>query len=283
MLFGSPLVRSMVSQSDRGKWLSSFVRVCLVVMVSLLFSGIEGAAYGAPSDPEVLSILKSLDEHSNNYKDYRSDTYIEAKEKGKLTLVYEASIFRRKEDHRLMLLFTKPKTAQGVGYLKVDHNLWYYDPSVGKWEHVSDRERIGKTNSRRSDYDESRLAADYDVVDGGEAKLGTRDTRVIKLRAKANLDLEFPVIKVWVDKKNNTLVKREDYSLSGRLYRTAYFTKWATLRDEGRNKTLWYAKEVRIYDEIEKDNQLLIVSKDLDIHDLPANIFTKAWLEGKSR
>ena len=283
MLFCSPLVRSMVSQSDSGKWLSSFVRGCFVVMVSLLFSGIEGAAHGAPADPEVLSILRTLDEHSNNYKDYRSDVYIETKEKGKLTLVYEASIFRRKEDHRLMLLFTKPKTSQGVGYLKVDHNLWYYDPSVGKWEHVSDRERIGKTNSRRSDYDESRLAVDYDVVDGGEAKLGARDTRVIKLRAKPDLDLEFPVIKVWIDKKNNTLVKREDYSLSGRLYRTAYFTKWATLRDEGRNKTLWYAKEVRIYDEIEKDNQLLIVSKDLDIHDLPANIFTKAWLEGKSR
>ena len=61
-----------------------------------------------------------------------------------------------------MFLFLKPKASQGQGYLRLDKNLWFYDPSVGKWERRTERERIGGTNSRRSDFDESRLAEEYD-------------------------------------------------------------------------------------------------------------------------
>ena len=46
-----------------------------------------------------------------------------------------------------MILFTKPKASQGKGYLRLDKNLWFYDPSVGKWERRTERERIGGTDS----------------------------------------------------------------------------------------------------------------------------------------
>src|SRR5580658_1845088 len=57
-------------------------------------------------------------------------------------------------------------------YLRIDKNLWFYDPSIGKWERRTERERIGGTNSRRSDFDESRLSEEYDPADEGEEKLG---------------------------------------------------------------------------------------------------------------
>jgi hypothetical protein len=40
---------------------------------------------------------------------------------------------------------------------------------------------------------------------------------------------------------------------------------------------------MRFYDEIEKQNQTLILIKQIDLRALSANLFTKAWLESKSR
>ena len=67
--------------------------------------------------------------------------------------------------------FTKPKSEEGKGYLRLDKNLWSYDPNTGKWERTTEREKIGGTNSRRSDFDESRLAEEFDPKFDGESKL----------------------------------------------------------------------------------------------------------------
>ena len=130
-------------------------------------------ALAAPSQQaELVEILKVVDERQRNNGDWRSLVYMEQKERDKVDVVYEALVFRRSEDQKFMILFTKPKASQGQGYLRMDKNLWFYDPSVGKWERRTERERIGGTNSRRSDFDESRLAEEYDPEFVGEEKLG---------------------------------------------------------------------------------------------------------------
>jgi len=40
---------------------------------------------------------------------------------------------------------------------------------------------------------------------------------------------------------------------------------------------------MRFFDEIEKANSTHIVIQQIDLRSLEANIFTKAWLESKSR
>jgi hypothetical protein len=118
----------------------------------------EEAKKSSYTPEQLLGFIKTVDERQRNSGDYRSEAYIEQKEKGKVAVVYEAVIYRRSQDQRFIILFTKPKSSQGQGYLRVDKNLWFYDPAVGKWERRTERERIGGTNSRRSDFDESRLA-----------------------------------------------------------------------------------------------------------------------------
>jgi hypothetical protein len=38
-----------------------------------------------------------------------------------------------------------------------------------------------------------------------------------------------------------------------------------------------------MFDEIEKGNSTLILIKEIDLRKLEANLFTKAWLESRSR
>jgi hypothetical protein len=235
------------------------------------------------SKEELVNILKQVDDRQSNQGDWRSEVYIEQKEKGKVAVEYDAMVYRRSADQRFIILFTKPKASQGQGYLRIDQNLWFYDPAVGKWERRTERERIGGTNSRRSDFDESRLAQEYDPSEAGEEKLGVYNAQVLNLKGKSGLDLAFPVIKLWVDKDTKNVLKRQEFALSGRLLRTSYYPKWKKIYSESRKADIWYPQEIRFYDEVEKENSTLILIKSVDLHALEPNLFTKAWLEGKSR
>ena len=140
----------------------------------------------------MIDMLKIVDDRQRNNGDWRASAYLEQKEKDKVDVVYETEYFRRSSDQKFMILFTKPKSSAGQGYLRIDKNLWFYDPSVGKWERRTERERIGGTNSRRSDFDESRLAEEYDPTDEGEEKLGAYTAQKLLLKGKAGLDLRLP-------------------------------------------------------------------------------------------
>src|SRR5215472_15796013 len=115
-------------------------------------------AHSALSDEQMHQMHNTLDDRQRNAGDYKALVYLEQKEKDKTDVVREAIVYRRSADQKLMILFSKPKSEQGKGYLRLEKNLWSYDPNVGKWERRTERERIAGTDSRRADFDESRLA-----------------------------------------------------------------------------------------------------------------------------
>jgi outer membrane lipoprotein-sorting protein len=239
---------------------------------------------GVPiSKDAMVAMLKTLDERQRNQGDWKALIYMEQKERDKADVAYEALVFRRDTDEKFLILFTKPKAESGKGYLRMDKNLWMYDPTVGKWERRTERERIGGTDSRREDLDESRLAIEYEPADKGEEKLGVFTVRHLALTAKPGIDVAYPVIELWIDTASGNTLKRQDFALSGRLMRTAYYPKWQKIFSQSKNAEVWYPMEMRFYDEVDKANSTIILMKAVDLRPLEANIFTKAWLESKSR
>jgi hypothetical protein len=93
----------------------------------------------------------------------------------------------------------------------------------------------------------------------------------------------FPTIRLWVDQATGNVLKRQEMALSGRLMRTAYYPRWKKVFSESKKADVWYAEEMRFYDEVEKANQTLVLVKSIDLRPLDPNLFTKAWLESKSR
>jgi outer membrane lipoprotein-sorting protein len=233
--------------------------------------------------PEMVEILETIDDRQSNSGDYKALAYIEQKERDKDDLLYEAVIYRRDDDDKLMILFNRPKAEAGKGYLRLDKNMFFYDPTVGKWERRTERERIGGTNSQRSDFDESRLAEEYTPAYVGSEKLGKFAVHHMKLSAKPEADVAYPVMHLWVDQSSLNILKAQEMALSGKLMRTTYYPKWRTLFSEDKGKEIFFPREIRIYDEVEKGNSTLVVLRKVDLRPLQTNIFTKAWLESKSR
>jgi hypothetical protein len=278
------------------------VRLSLLLVPALALAVAAGvAAQPAPAAPaaaggeapaltqpaltqeEMVGILKTIDERQRNSGDYKSLAYIEAREKGKDEVVYEAVVYRRDEDDKFMILFLKPKAEQGKGYLRIDENLWMYDPAVGRWERRTERERIAGSDSRRADFDEWRLADEFEPSYGGRETLGKFTAHKLILKAKPGTDVAYPVLHVWVDVETTNVLKQQDFALSGKLMRTAYFPKWQKVFSESKGEDVWYPKEMRFFDEVEKGNRTTVVIREVDLRPLEANIFTKAWLESKSR
>ncbi len=97
------------------------------------------------------------------------------------------------------------------------------------------------------------------------------------------MDVSYPVRHLWVDQASLNILKRQDFALSGKLMRTSYYPKWKKIYSESKKGEVWYPEEMRFFDEIEKGNSTLILIQEIDLRALDPNIFTKAWLESKSR
>lgn len=259
---------------------SMSARPALLLLALALCAPVAGRAL---SDAELAKVVATIDERQRNSGDWKALAYMEAKEKGKTDVVYELLVYRRDEDDKQMFLFTRPKSEAGKGYLRIEKNLWLYDPAVGRWERRTERERIGGTDTRRGDLDESRLVEEYDAKWLGQEKLGVYAVDRIKLTVKPGVDVAFPVVELWVDKATLNVLKRQEFALSGKLMRTNYYPRWKKVYSPSKRAEVWYPEEMRIFDEIEKGNQTLILIKEIDLRPLEANLFTKAWLESKSR
>ena len=103
------------------------------------------------------------------------------------------------------------------------------------------------------------------------------------MTAKPGVDVAFPRVRLWVDAKTLNVLKQQDIALSGRVSRTTYYPRWRKIFSESKKADVWFPEEMRIFDEIEKGNSTLILIKEVDLRPLAANLFTKAWLESKSR
>ena len=258
------------------------MRIKIAVVLALLLAAMAVRA-GGLSPEETLALVKEIDDRQRNSGDYKALCYLELKEKDKNDLIYQLVVYRRDENDKLMMLFIKPKAEAGKGYLRIDKNLFMYDPATGKWDRRTERERIGGTDSRRADYDESRLAEEYDPVYLKEGKLGKFKVHELKLTAKKDADVAYPVMRMWVDQATGNSLKTQEFALSGKLMRTSYNPKWEKMFSPSKGADVYFPREIRIYDEIEKGNRTTIVIQKVDLRSLPANIFTKAWLESRSR
>ena len=253
------------------------------VVTLLLLATLGAPAAARPADVDVNQIVRAIDERQRNQGDWKALCYMEQKEKDKTDVVYELVVYRRDLANQQLFLFTKPKSEAGKGYLRIDKNLWLYDPATGKWERRTERERIGGTDTRRGDLDASRLAEEYDARWEADEKLGAYDVHRVALKVKEGVDVAFPQVRMWIDAPTGNVLKTQELALSGRLMRTTYRPRWKKVFSESKGADVWYPEEIRIYDEVEKANSTLILIRQIDLHALAANMFTKAWLEAKSR
>ncbi len=232
---------------------------------------------------ETKSLVKLVDERQRNTGDYTSTAFIDQKEKDGTSKAFESKVFRRDEDNKWMILFLKPKAEAGKGYLRIEKNLFLYEPSLGKWQRQTERASLAGTGSRRDDFDQSRLAEEYDAKFVADENLGKFKVHRLKLTAKPKVEVASPLIELWIDQESKNILKRQESALSGKLLRTSFYPNWEKMFSKSKNADVYVPREIRVFDEIEAGSSTTILLRDVKLDPLDKNMFTKAWLESQSR
>jgi outer membrane lipoprotein-sorting protein len=262
--------------------------ILLIVFSSLLIS------QEPPID--VNEVLDEIDEKLSYEGDFKAEvTFIQQKinenTKEKEKTVKIAELFRKDEEDKFLMIFTSPKVDAGKGYLYVDENLWFYDSQSREFTKKTVSESIGGTDSKQRDLEKSKLTDYFDFEYAGEDTVGKIECYTMIGRAKDLTDLEYPVTKIWVNKRDLLPLKREEYTVAAmdsedlsdvRPSQTVAYLKYTRVKDEKSDKDVIAVQKMVVVNNREKGRMTVIETNDIELKDLPDNIFTKAYLENRS-
>jgi len=243
-----------------------------------LFLMICVSAFGQVSEVESDKAFKIIDDMNklSTFKgDYSCTVSLIVEKPGKPKENLQFKFFERIEKELFTMVQLFPEADKGNGYLKEGDNIWSYDPISRKFSHTSLKEALGDSDIKVDDMsnDDSSYRKNYKIVDFKEEKLGKYDVYVISLEATTSLPA-YAKTDLYIRKDIPLLLKRTDFSASGRLMSTVLIPKYAKT-EKG------YVGYQRIFrDELNPGEQTQQIISDLSFEALPDRIFTKAYLEG---
>lgn len=239
-------------------------------------------ALGA-ADSRYAALLKKADDHTNFADtDFSAEYTITQDKPGEGRTVTKAMAFRRDRKAQFLVLLVEPAEDKGKGYLMVEGGLWLYDPRDRRFTFTSAEDAFRNTNARNSDFALSNLAGLYEAIAGSKEKLGIYSCTKLELKAKSPA-APFPRKTVWIS-DDNAVRMFKDYSLSGQLLRTVAY-QYQTLRGRDVPARIVIVDELKkkVIDGKEKKETTMISVAKPSFSDLPAELFTKDYLERTSR
>jgi outer membrane lipoprotein-sorting protein len=233
---------------------------------------------GSPSwaEPDFTAVLSKIDEITNFTTDF-SGVYAAVKERaGELPLTIQAQMFRRDRESKFVILILAPQAQKGQGYLEIDNNLWFYDPESRLFTHSSLKENWQNSDAMNGDFYRTNYARDYGVESWTEGNLGVYPVHILMLKGKTS-EVTYPWKRIWVRKDIGVILKSEDYSLSRRIMRSAYYPTYAKIGSR------YVATRMLFVDELNKGNRTQMTLSDPSVQPLAGSTFTKAYLERVNR
>jgi len=253
----------------------AFLRHTLIAIIAIAAFAVAPAGAQAP---DFTAMLRSIDANSDfGAQDFSAVFTIVTQKPNEKDTVMQVRLFRRDDNNQMVWIMQKPEAQKGQGFLKVDENVWMYDPESGKFNHSTMKEQIQNSKAKSSDLTRTSLANDYDIVSTGDGVLGKYPVWILTLKAKNN-EVSYPTLKVSIRKDKPLLLKEEDYSLSGRLMRTLYYPP--TYIDVA-GKTI--SSQTLIVDELNKGEKSQLTISDVSVAPLPDTTFSKAFLSQSSK
>lgn len=173
--------------------------------------------------------------------------------------------------------YTAPPREQGTKMLKVEDNLWIYDPGTDRTIQISGnmlkQSVMGSDLSYEDFMEETSLEVDYAAVIDKEATYDGSDCWILDLTAKRE-GLAYHKARIYVDKQRYVILYELMYAKSGKLLKSIKYS------DVTKSGNRWYPRYVLFKDELKdgKGTEYYIDSIEFDIS-IPSSTFTKAMLK----
>jgi len=192
------------------------------------------------------------------------------------TKTFKQQIFRRDKDDAFLMITLEPESRKGQGMLRVDNNMWRYDPTSRKFTHTTIKDTYENSTVTNNDFRRWQRSIDYSVEKLSSGTLGNYNVIIGELKAN-NDEVPFPYIKMYIEADRKIVLKVEEYSLSMKLLRTAYYTQYVQIGDS-------FVPTVQIFqDGLIPEKRSQTTYTDISTKPLPDYYFTKEYLERVSQ
>jgi outer membrane lipoprotein-sorting protein len=198
--------------------------LAMKVLVLALASFVTSIA--AAAEPTADELLARLDHAMNSFRDGVFELKLRLRQPDGKTREYAFTTYQKVPNKRLVR-FSSPGDVKGMGLLVENQETMYvFLPGFQRVRrmgtHVKNQSFMGSDFSFE---DMSEIAYGNSYL----AKLLGADAKswILELRAKPGLDLEFPTIKMWIDKGVSQPTRTEYYDAAGRKQKTQLRTGYA--------------------------------------------------------
>lgn len=251
------------------------------LVLAVLLPALAGAADKSPAKVSAQELLSLIDKRMSFTSDYKGTIRMREIRKDGVERALEMVVYRRDTTKDLLFVLTQPRSMAGGGYLRIEKNLWEYNPLVGQWERSTRRANLVGTIACEGDFERSSLSEDYQAKDEGVETVDGTSYRKLLLTANSGLEVTFTQLRLWVDPDGN-IVKRIGYSPSGKVLRTDLIRSYQRVKDPASGELVYHYKEVLEFEE-EEGTKMVVHYDEVELAPLSPNIFTKAWLEKRNR
>jgi outer membrane lipoprotein-sorting protein len=235
------------------------------------------SALAFAAQPDFKAMLNELDSMADfGGSDYTAVMTIVTQKPGEKDSTSQIRFFRRDAHDQFVMLILLPDVQKGQGYLKIDENVWFYDPDSRKFNHSTMKENISNSKAKNSDLTKRTWETDYEIASTGESMINKYPVWVIELKAK-NEEVSYPKEKLYVRKDMTILMRQEDYSVSDRLMRTTSYLKYAKVGSR------LVPSQILIEDELNPGEKSQMTMTEPSIAKLPDKVFNKLFLEQVSQ
>jgi outer membrane lipoprotein-sorting protein len=237
----------------------------------------SGGALSLSESRRILQRVDALVTYPGN--DFSAEYTVTEVRPGESTSRTQFVLFRRDRANTYTILIQEPSQDRGKGYLRIDDNLWLYDPVPRRFTVVSASDRFQNTGARNSDFNQSTLAEDYRIIGRTTEQLGAYRTDVYQMEALHH-DVTFPGMRIWID-ENDLVRKFEDYSLSGQHMRTTAVPNYRRLGDQFVPVRIIIQDELRgrVVDGQFRNQRTVIEVDKPSLQPVPDMVFTRTFLE----
>ena len=270
-----PPVRSRGGRA--GDVLPGMAAVRCILSLAVLFL-VPAFALPKENDRKAVQIMQGYEEKLDlEGLDLNSLFTLIQQKPGEADRVLRVRVYRRDRVSSYTLIYLYPDSEKGKGYLRAGDDLFQYFPSTREFVYRNRKEDIGGTDARADLFGKSRALDLYTLSILGTAKVSQWDCDVIRYDAKA-LDVSFPIQKWYVRRSDGLPVKVENFSVSETLMRTYYYISYA----QARPGKFLFTKLLAV-NNLEEGQKTLLTNEEIKTDKIPDYVFTKAFLEEKSR
>ncbi len=165
--------------------------------------------------------------------------------------------------------YLTPARVRGQKLLMKDRNMWFIKPGLSKPVPISPRQKL-LGGAASGDIASTNYAGDYTIEAFQPDRLGNEPCIRYDLKAN-NKNVTYDRIRYWISTDSKTGRMAEFYTLSGKMFKTAFFEYDHTIAVNGEQRP--FVSKMTIVNALVETEKTVMAYENIRIKDISASAF----------